>query len=427
MYRGAALCYRDCENIGLKNCGIGACASDSVTCALKIISMVQGVAEGIATAVSTIATLGSSAVAKTALKTGVKAAGKVALNAAKNSLKKLLTSSIKNTIKNKAKAVLKKKAKAWVKGAVTEVFINGFCQGVWETSITKIVKSNVDVSESSILSAVDVFGVESMVANCEDTSGDGGLECATSVIDGLSAFDPTGVLTIAAVFMHPVCDVTTVDYRINMTEDEKVAEEVLKVVNVNDHEKFDQDCVHLWSECNFKGRYMTYCLKDGKGHDLHKFNDMTKSAYIGTDLTSVTFFEHMGSNGKFLTFGGGAMLKCFTDYKTDEVDLTAITSNVRFNIEKCYFLNFRKSTSHYLEGTNNIYCKSEPKLNLQIREDNSRLRNLIFLVKTFVKEGKITFYDEENYKGKSVTVKGSKSFEDRKDFGLTQIKSVRIG
>ena len=49
-----------------------------------------------------------------------------------------------------------------------------------------------------------------MVKSCGDVSADGGLGCAKSVVEGLSAFDPTGIMTIAAAFMHPSCDVPEV-------------------------------------------------------------------------------------------------------------------------------------------------------------------------------------------------------------------------
>ncbi len=81
MYRpaGSALCYRDCNNIGMANCGIGACSSDTTSCLTSIGSMVVDVVQGLADGLSTIATLGTSSVVKTGLKAGLKAAGKAAM------------------------------------------------------------------------------------------------------------------------------------------------------------------------------------------------------------------------------------------------------------------------------------------------------------------------------------------------------------
>lgn len=43
MYRQGALCYRNCNNIGMENCGIGACSSSSDVCASSIAKMVLDV------------------------------------------------------------------------------------------------------------------------------------------------------------------------------------------------------------------------------------------------------------------------------------------------------------------------------------------------------------------------------------------------
>ena len=53
-----------------------------------------------------------------------------------------------------------------------------------------------------------------MVKSCGDVSADGGLGCAKSVVEGLSTFDPTGIMTIAAAFMHPSCDVPEVGKKV---------------------------------------------------------------------------------------------------------------------------------------------------------------------------------------------------------------------
>jgi ribosomal protein L1 len=61
MYKKLALCYRDCKNAGMVNCGIGACSRDSDSCVANIISIVVDVIGGIAEGVILIASLGSSA------------------------------------------------------------------------------------------------------------------------------------------------------------------------------------------------------------------------------------------------------------------------------------------------------------------------------------------------------------------------------
>ena len=91
MYRerGGALCYRDCGNIGLLNCGIGACSAIYSKCA-ESISRIKDVFQGIANAISFVATLeGSSGMkaAKSAIKTGITRIGKTGVISALNKVK----------------------------------------------------------------------------------------------------------------------------------------------------------------------------------------------------------------------------------------------------------------------------------------------------------------------------------------------------
>ena len=60
MYKSLALCYRDCNHIGMANCGIGACSSDSTSCIMEIGNMLMSVGEGILTAITTIASFGTA-------------------------------------------------------------------------------------------------------------------------------------------------------------------------------------------------------------------------------------------------------------------------------------------------------------------------------------------------------------------------------
>lgn len=57
---------------------------------------------------------------------------------------------------------------------------------------------------------MDIFGIGDIVSNCKDTKGEkNAIACASSVLSGLTTFDPTGLLTIANTFLKPTCVVTT--------------------------------------------------------------------------------------------------------------------------------------------------------------------------------------------------------------------------
>ena len=60
-YRSGALCYWDCNAIGMANCGGGACARDAASCGVTITNMVVDTAMGIVDAVTFVSSFGASA------------------------------------------------------------------------------------------------------------------------------------------------------------------------------------------------------------------------------------------------------------------------------------------------------------------------------------------------------------------------------
>jgi hypothetical protein len=123
MYRSGALCYRNCENIGMFNCGIGACVSEPGVCGITIATMVIEVLQGLADAITTIVSLGTSSAAKSVLKGGIQKAGKAAMKAALNSVKKAFTSKFVDILLEKAKKAVIEKAKDIIKSYVTELAV----------------------------------------------------------------------------------------------------------------------------------------------------------------------------------------------------------------------------------------------------------------------------------------------------------------
>jgi len=86
-YKAGALCYRNCEKLGLQNCGIGACSVDGMGCLGGIMDMAVDVISGVAQAVAFVASLGASS------------AGTPFLTALKTNVKSKLTSFIKGGVK----------------------------------------------------------------------------------------------------------------------------------------------------------------------------------------------------------------------------------------------------------------------------------------------------------------------------------------
>jgi hypothetical protein len=346
MYRSGALCYRNCNTIGMDNCGIGACIAEGESCGAKILEMVGSVLEGVATGISTVLSLGASTAAKSAAKVGIKAAvkgaAKGAIKTASRALKKILTGKFKNVIKKKALNKLKEKVKRQIKefgkGLLENEInrtVNGVCSSVWSATIQKAANSPV-VTElgSRVLDTIDVIGVGNIINECKNTRAQNGvLNCAKAVVDSAATFDPTGLLTIASAFMHPSCDVPVyappeekeeefADYEDDTSEEVVELDTEVKVMKT-----VPDNCMWLYTGTNFSGDKLEVC------NDLwflgDKFNDKIKSFIVGKNAKGA-IFEDANYKGRFLDFNGGATVKDVSKFTFGDVTLDKLISSVKF-------------------------------------------------------------------------------------------------
>ena len=348
MYRQGALCYRNCNNIGLVNCGIGACSSSSESCGSAIAKMVVDTLSGIADGIMTIVSAGGAKGIKSAIKGAASKLGKAGLKAAVNSIKKIFTSSFRDIILEKAKRAVINTSKDLIKGKLTEFAVTEICKAVWNTAITKTI-SAPEVDENKIADALDVFNVKGITTSCKDTSTEkGALDCSKNVLSGLSAFDPTGLLTIASAFMHPTCEVTT--EVITPTEDySKIAEAIKQLENSKEH------CITLYEKCNYQGKSVEICTS---GNVPTEFNDKANSMKVGTTAKGL-LFQHLAYNGKAFPFGPGMLIPCFNDVKMEGIKLNDVVSSVLFNGDDCFimrYLNKEEVQKGYRYERNHIFC-----------------------------------------------------------------------
>jgi hypothetical protein len=215
MYRVGALCYRNCNNIGLENCGIGACSATSQSCTSSIISMDSDVFKGIADAVMFVANFGGSRgikSAKTAIQNGLKKIGKAGIKSALSTARRALTGKFKEIIIRRAldsvKKTLNEKGKEILGDQLKNFAVESFCKTVYDSASIKLTTTSY-VSEDTLVGAVDIFNVSGTANPCQyNASESNAIECAKNVLQGGTGIDPTGILTVASAFMHPICDVT---------------------------------------------------------------------------------------------------------------------------------------------------------------------------------------------------------------------------
>src|SRR5690606_2091675 len=108
-----------------------------------------------------------------------------------------LKSEARSTILKRAWKGAKSKMKDMFKDRLQEAALQTMCNTIWNNAIDKTI--NVyEVTESNVLSAVDVFNVSGITKECKDTSSESGaVNCAKNVVSAFSNFDPSGLLTVA--------------------------------------------------------------------------------------------------------------------------------------------------------------------------------------------------------------------------------------
>lgn len=191
-------------------CGIGACALSSASCAGTIATQVVAVGQAVFDTALLVASFGTAAAGVTQAKRVAvnKATQKTFRAAAKANLKKfqkrLKEVATKKFIKEQVIKKLNRKAmKAAIKDFIKEKgqeAVDNAVNAAINEFLTKGDKSfdNFDYTE------LDPTGISGAVKSSVD--GEDELTQAKAYVDAVGTFDPTGWVSAAAAFMHPTCD-----------------------------------------------------------------------------------------------------------------------------------------------------------------------------------------------------------------------------
>jgi len=208
MYKGGALCYRDCANIGLQNCGIGACSSSTAACIGAIVQMGTSVVLAIVQTVTLVVSFGTEAAvapeigaAKTGLSGLISKAGS-AIGEALTVVKNIATNAVArsnfiDTVVNKAINL--------VVGKVETAIVKAVCSQIGNTLLNQTAAKT---SAGFNVSSLNPFqGAINACENLNTSNTNAQLNCAQNILTVIAPIDPTGLLSVAAAFMQPVCNV----------------------------------------------------------------------------------------------------------------------------------------------------------------------------------------------------------------------------
>ena len=204
-YKWGALCYRDCAQAGLINCGIGACAASSESCGASIGAMALEFVLSAAQAISLVCTLGASSAAQPGFTAAKSAFNNISKSAMKKSLANLMQKVSTGAVKATIKAAAKRAAIATLKKAGT-VVAEGVISVVCEEVANLVLNGSTSVADSLDLSTFDITGISSAVTSCKNPNTDNEKAiCAKNVLGAISTVDVTGLTGMASALIQETC------------------------------------------------------------------------------------------------------------------------------------------------------------------------------------------------------------------------------
>eukprot|EP01060_Flectonema_neradi_P009818 TRINITY_DN169_c1_g1_i5.p1 TRINITY_DN169_c1_g1~~TRINITY_DN169_c1_g1_i5.p1 ORF type:complete len:561 (+),score=111.47 TRINITY_DN169_c1_g1_i5:53-1735(+) len=225
-YRQGLLCYRDCNNIGLKNCGIGACSYSGSACGTEIWDKINKFSTGALTGVSFVASLGATFGSSTlaASLSGTLAGASYGSYVIQAEMEVLFDALMKDSFE---RATIKKMTSNAVKRidahslrVLGEDGVEETCTDIYYAAKAKSQSFRPGNRLSDPVAGyladatwplLDTFKIGDAVEGCTKTDGQGSAgyrrECATAVMESIATVDPTGVAMMISSLMGRQCDV----------------------------------------------------------------------------------------------------------------------------------------------------------------------------------------------------------------------------
>jgi len=176
--------------------------------------MVTSFLVGLAQFVGFVLSFGTDSAASEGINEG-KAGLKTLLSSAKNvlkdgfdTIKNIATNSIaRGKFITKLKSAAVDKLKEFAIDTATSQAVQTICGAVGDSLLDK-AKAQTNPPATFDVNSLDPFSIKDTVNDCGNvTDTNSGIQCATDILNAVAVVDPTGLASMAAAFMQPVCDV----------------------------------------------------------------------------------------------------------------------------------------------------------------------------------------------------------------------------
>jgi hypothetical protein len=334
--------------------------------------------------------------------------GKEAIEASYKSAIKQLTGAAKETLK----------AKAWkkVKESITDTALSNItqasCNLIYDTMATTIGVDKGETNDimtnvvNTAVSAVDVINYTGIKDGCTGSSVVA-ADCASAIMTGLSTFDPTGLLSIAAAFTKPICDLQVPAVATDADS------ERLKTVT--------KACIKVYTDCEFLGDSYEIC--SDTSYVGEKLNDKVSSIVVGADAYPV-FFADQNYVGRFFTMGQATQLNCLTNFTVDNLSVNDMISSVKFNLNNCAIIQWDDGDDGEWDETH-ILCASNSTFAKNLKKTD------VIKFQIMSSDYQLVLYSKNNFTGTSHTISTSVTYDDNdknpeKSIGFNSINSIKL-
>merc|ERR1711865_874268 len=174
-----------------------ACAQTSGSCVSTVMNILGEIAWSIASIAALCVTGGASAPAAAAGRQLMKKAGK---QAARDLSKHTTRALYRAGATRVAKAAVKNFKKKFDRSEIYETARDGWTENAVKNYCTEYAKAQIN--------KMDPIGIAVAVDSCKDGASRG---CAAGILNVMNTFDPTGLMGVAAAFLHDDCEPRSVD------------------------------------------------------------------------------------------------------------------------------------------------------------------------------------------------------------------------
>eukprot|EP01063_Lacrimia_lanifica_P018493 TRINITY_DN25398_c0_g1_i1.p1 TRINITY_DN25398_c0_g1~~TRINITY_DN25398_c0_g1_i1.p1 ORF type:complete len:282 (+),score=118.70 TRINITY_DN25398_c0_g1_i1:977-1822(+) len=213
-YHVGALCYKDCRDIGMRNCGFGACSLSSNACVGELLSMTFEAIEGVYNGGSFLGGMASKTAAGffargNAIVSRVPSSSMAGVRNAFLLLKDhLIEDDIRKLMYDAAVSKINSKMDSSKRALLSDDDVAAIAARAVDHYLFELDKAQSWTNGNYGTAAFHATGLAKIQKNCADPkTGNDWVHCLQAGSAFLRNFDPTGITGVAAAFLKPTCKV----------------------------------------------------------------------------------------------------------------------------------------------------------------------------------------------------------------------------